>query len=98
MRCRDLVLSAVFGIVLLLFTLLLGSGSSNPLGHLVAQVAFGFWYVGVAAAFGAAVLRLAKRWPTAQAVLGYVGVAWLTFLAASVAFLLVVLVINPCCY
>jgi uncharacterized membrane protein len=95
MRCRDVALSVVLGIVLLALSIVVGTGFNNPVGQIVAQVAFGLWYVGVAALVAAVGLRFAKRWPTAAAVLGYVGIAWVTFVAAAIGLVLAIFVLNP---
>jgi hypothetical protein len=95
MRGRDVALSVVLGIVLLALTIVVGTGFDNPVGQTVAQLAFGFWYVGVAALVGAIVLRFAKRWPTASVVLGFVGISWVTFVVAAISLVIGIFVMNP---
>lgn len=88
--CRYALLAVGAGILLLLV------GVFAPIGMLFFVPIFDFWYVGPAAALLAFVLHRLQLWPRVALILGFVGVAWITFLVAWYVFVVVMFaVLGP---
>ena len=94
MRRRDVAIGFAVGIALVGYIVLFGAGTFNPAGNVIEKVLFGWWPVGLAILGGAVVVTWRRRWPVLARMLGYVGVAWISFIAGYDALLLVFYLIG----
>ena len=95
MRRREVGISVAAGLVLILLALANPTGIGAFVVEYLAVPAFNFWWIGAAALVASFVLLSRRRLPGLARILGFVGIAWLTFLAGAIGFLFIELATQP---
>jgi hypothetical protein len=94
MRRGEVGLSIATGLLLVLFLVANPAGMGEFLAGSVLTPAANFWFLGVAAIVVAFLLRSRGVSRDVVAAFGFIGIAWTTFVAGSVAVLFALLVTS----
>ena len=97
MRRQDVAIAIGIGLTGVGYIVLIGSGTSHPIGNFIEKTALALWPIGVALLATAIVVHRRHRWPVVERLLGYVGVAWVSFMLGYglvLVLLLLLVVLN----